>query len=244
MPIPQALGNEDGTPVVLDGGSTGPANSPTEAKQAPAEPDKGKDTPKPGEAFLRYDPTTQDKWIRDAVNPWNINDKLKNNLYSPKSNLKITISGSTKTAVITADYVSIAGFGFATVSLTCTLSSNGENGLDTGSFAASKAYALYLITDVKGAKLGCIAHVDNTNTPTLPAGYTIVRRIGWCCSKNDASNLQRSDTHNDWTWFYAAPTVDPVTALLAIPVAVNISGRSTGSPTAFTGAVQAYYDPC
>lgn len=61
--------------------------------------------------------------------------------------------------------------------LTLDITTAGANGLDTGSPAGETWYAIYLI---KNPFTGNVAGLFSTNftTPTLPAGYTLYRRIG------------------------------------------------------------------
>ena len=53
---------------------------------------------------------------------------------------------------------------------------NGVNGLDTGSLAANTWYYLYAISNATGSSVAGLMSVSST-TPTLPAGYTVSRRI-------------------------------------------------------------------
>jgi len=64
-------------------------------------------------------------------------------------------------------------------SATINAAVNGVNGLDTGSFAASKVYAVLLIGDSRGFNATkCLLSLSAT-APTMPFGYDIIRRIGW-----------------------------------------------------------------
>ncbi len=64
-------------------------------------------------------------------------------------------------------------------SVTINMATNGINGLDTGSFAASTSYAVYMVGDVQGRNdTGFVASTSAT-APTLPAGYSNYVRIGW-----------------------------------------------------------------
>lgn len=58
------------------------------------------------------------------------------------------------------------------------LAANGLNGLDKGSLANSTTLYIYAISDPTGLKpTGLIASLSAT--PFLPAGYGLIRRIGW-----------------------------------------------------------------
>lgn len=60
----------------------------------------------------------------------------------------------------------------------------GLNGIDTGTFAASKLYKLYAISDpVSGLPTGCM--ISLSNTPAMPLGYGVYKLIGYWCT--DAS---------------------------------------------------------
>lgn len=62
---------------------------------------------------------------------------------------------------------------------------NGVNGLDTGSFAASKCYAVFVIGDSAGYSATAGLMSLSATAPVLPTGYDIFRRVGWMFS--DAS---------------------------------------------------------
>jgi len=58
----------------------------------------------------------------------------------------------------------------------------GVNGIDTGTFAASKCYAVHLIGDDAGFETPVALLSLSATAPTLPSGYNIFRRIGWAFS--------------------------------------------------------------
>jgi len=58
----------------------------------------------------------------------------------------------------------------------------GLNGIDTGTFAASTTYAVFVIGDSSGYKPTGVIMSLSTTAPTLPFGYDLIRRIGWGCS--------------------------------------------------------------
>lgn len=94
---------------------------------------------------------------------------------SQASNTTLSItSGQCRDSTNTVDIV---------VSSTATLNAavNGLNGLDTGSLAASKMYAIYAIMDVTQSPQNPSGYILslNASTPLLPFGYSNYRLIGW-----------------------------------------------------------------
>lgn len=66
----------------------------------------------------------------------------------------------------------------STLPLVINAASNGLNGLDTGSLAASTVYHVFLVADpVDENAVG--AMVSLSDTPLLPFGYSIYKRIGY-----------------------------------------------------------------
>lgn len=114
--------------------------------------------------------------------------------------LKIVVTGDT-TATIAASGIGLensAGIEIrqTAVSLTCTLSVSGANGLDTGSAVASSWLSLWAIYNPSTGTLASLASLSAT-TPTLPAGYTFKTRLGWI--RYDAgSKLWRTVQQNRW----------------------------------------------
>lgn len=53
-------------------------------------------------------------------------------------------------------------------------------GLDTGTLGASTVYAVYIIADSHGKNVTSCLFSASYTAPTLPGGYNIYRRIGWC----------------------------------------------------------------
>lgn len=89
------------------------------------------------------------------------------------SNTAITVStGQCRDSTNTYDIANSA-------TLTLVTSSVGVNALDTGTVADSTVYAVYLISDWRGenATAGLIS-TNFINTPVMPSGYNILRRIG------------------------------------------------------------------
>lgn len=139
-----------------------------------------------------YVPTLHDQYTRESVNIRSINDQIRNAIRAHECNVHLGAThpsgGSDKTLSITASYVSVGGIGFAAPSLIVDGGVNGANGLDTGSFAASTVYHVYLITSSRGEKIAGLLSLSSTS-PVMPAGYTINRHLGSCKSNGGATGL-------------------------------------------------------
>lgn len=95
---------------------------------------------------------------------------IKNNTSTPNTKMSVT-----------ADSIPVftsagAGVGLLSVSVTIDATTNGANGLDTGSLAASTWYAIYLIYN--GSSVAGLMSTSGS-APTLPSGYTYFTRYGW-----------------------------------------------------------------
>ena len=67
---------------------------------------------------------------------------------------------------------------------------NGANGLDTGSVAASTMYAVYVIGDsTKYESTAGLLSLASNSEPSLPAGYDMYRRVGWVLTDGTSDNL-------------------------------------------------------
>lgn len=96
---------------------------------------------------------------------------------------------------------------------------NGVNGLDTGTLTASSMYAVYVIGDLKNVNpSGVLLSLNFANTPLMPSGYNILRRIGsW--SVNGSGNfaiMYQYGAGGSKTYFYDSE-----------PTAVLTSGTAT-----------------
>jgi hypothetical protein len=87
----------------------------------------------------------------------------------------------------------------------------GANGIDTGTFAASKCYAVHVIGDSSGfsATKGLISL--SQTAPVLPTGYDIFRRVGWAFSDGSTHFLLVNVSGAGSTKIYAYD--EPVSAL-------------------------------
>ncbi len=98
--------------------------------------------------------------------------------------------------------------------LTLTASSLGVNGLDTGTFSASKMYNVYVIFDFTWTNPPASLLSLSTTAPVLPFGYSAFRRIGaW---GSDASTHFYLGYYNgnesERNFFYDAILATPLTA--------------------------------
>lgn len=154
---------------------------------------------------------------------------------------KLVVTATSNTQVtVTADALAVAnsdGYGFRvpSVSITCTITTAGLNGLDTGSEASSTWYSVWDVFNPGTQTNGCLLSASATS-PTLPAGYTAKARVGWV--RNDASaNFWRTVQYGDLAQIIQGtnPTVLP-------RMATGPSGSPT-TPTWVAVVLSAYAPP-
>lgn len=109
-------------------------------------------------------------------------------------NLVVTGTADT-TATITADAITVetaAGQAYRvnSVSVTCTITTAGLNGLDTGSEASDTWYSMWVVYAPSTGVAGCLMSASAT-APTLPSTYDAKVRVGWV-RNNASSNLWRT----------------------------------------------------
>lgn len=97
-------------------------------------------------------------------------------------NLKGSASGTTSTAVFSADALDMTnadGWVFAAKNVNFTVDSlaTGAGGIDVGSTVAFTQYAVHAISNGLNSTVGLLSL--SATTPTLPPGYTFSRRVGW-----------------------------------------------------------------
>lgn len=86
--------------------------------------------------------------------------------------------------------------------VTINVAANGINGLDIGTFAADTMYAIYAVGDsTKTNTAGAIISAD-TDSPLMPVGYDMYRRIGWALSDASADLLLFYQYGNDRNRMY------------------------------------------
>lgn len=99
-------------------------------------------------------------------------------------------------------------------SLTINAALNGLNGLDSGTFTASKLYYIFIIFDpLNENNTGCLLSLSPT-APLLPFGYGAFRIIGFAASDSSTHILKMyiSGDNVNRTLFYDAPQATAVTA--------------------------------
>lgn len=101
-------------------------------------------------------------------------------------------------------------------SVTINAAANGAiNRLDTGTFAASKIYAVYAIGDSTNKNpSGCLLSLASNTTPTMPFGYDSYRRIGYAVSDASTHFLLAyvTGTNTFRQFFYDAAQATAITA--------------------------------
>jgi len=73
---------------------------------------------------------------------------------------------------------------------------NGVNGLDTGTFAASTTYAVFVIGDSSGFSATGTLISTSATAPVLPTGYDIFKRVGWAFSDSSTHFILATQTGN------------------------------------------------
>jgi hypothetical protein len=100
-------------------------------------------------------------------------------------------------------------------SVTINAAANGLNGLDTGSFAASTVYAVYLVADpVTQQATGAVISASLTG-PLMPFGYSAYALIGYAVSDASTHFLKGYWTAGNSTsrlFMYDAPQATAITA--------------------------------
>ncbi len=99
--------------------------------------------------------------------------------------------------------------------VTINAATNGLNGLDTGSFTASKVYAVHLVCDpVTQQVAGCMISLSAT-APLLPFGYSAFALIGYAVSDASVHFLPGYWTAGNTSnrlFMYDAPQATAITA--------------------------------
>lgn len=101
---------------------------------------------------------------------------------------------------------------------------SGASGLDTGTWTTDTWYAVHLIfNDDLSLTNGVFSLSDSA--PTLPAGYTISKRVGWVRA-DSATTLRLFVQTGDW-WFWQTPYVTLASTTSAITTTVPPSSFLT-----------------
>lgn len=105
---------------------------------------------------------------------------------------------------------------------------NGANGLETGSLANSTLYAVYVIGDSTGYRdTAGFLSLNSNSTPTLPFGYDMYRRVGTVRTDGTADLLvfdQTGDGKERTMWYRASIATDVTAGASATFAAVDLSG--------------------
>ncbi len=142
--------------------------------------------------------------------PWQYANGLKisNNATTPNTKLDIAVGSildSTGNFQIITDSV-----------LVINAATNGLNGLDTGTFAASKVYAVYLVADpVTQQDTGAVITLASNSAPLLPFGYSAYALVGYIVSDSSVHFLLGYWTAGNSprrTFVFDAPQATAVTA--------------------------------
>lgn len=131
----------------------------------------------------------------------NINTPIVNAPYKSVNGLEITVLSNTSVALFPGSARDSTNQNDISLpnSTTLNLLINGAGGLDTGTLAASKFYAVHVIDDSTGNFPGLPLASLSANAPLLPRGYDMFRRIGWIVTNGSAQVslfYQTGHSHN------------------------------------------------
>lgn len=103
---------------------------------------------------------------------------------------------------------------------------NGANGLDTGTVANSTFYAVFVIGDSTGYQEAAGLLSTSATDPNLPGGYDMFRRIGWVKTDGTADFLefrQEGASEDRWMYYDVAIATDITSGASATFAAVDMS---------------------
>lgn len=143
----------------------------------------------------------------------NVGNGLLSNL------LVIPNAGTPLTKIdVSADLVSVQGTVLQTFAQTINITVNGANGLDTGTVTTNTLYAVYVITNASGSLQAGLVSLSSTS-PTLPAGYTLKRLVGFMKTNGSAqiSFLSAYGFFYAWTPPFAGGGTFTITAAAFTP---------------------------
>lgn len=150
-----------------------------------------------------------------------INDiKVSNNATTPNTKLDVT-AGICRDSTNTFD-INIGNFngqnnsGTANATTTINAATTGLNALDTGTFAASTVYKVFIVGDaVSGNATGAMISTATAATgPLMPFGYNVFRHVGYAVTDSSAHFLlfYQSGNNNYRKFTYDSPQATSVTA--------------------------------
>lgn len=164
----------------------------------------------PAEGMARFNSTLKTpEWYNATAAAW-LNErpssKVNGLVWSVASNITITVDMDDCVLVDTLGN-SIKHLSPSTITINSTVT--GLNGCDIGTRAANTGYYIWLISN--GTTLGAILHAINTTAPTMPAGYTFKKLIGWTRT-DGSSNFYRVRQVQDEAQYVLGtnPTAPPI----------------------------------
>lgn len=174
-----------------------------------------------------------DGTVKTALENLGLEEAAKAGITGASAGLKITTTGTSHPITISAREVCLKNSTgmqrtVGNVALTLNLNNIGENGLDTGALAASKWYAVYVISD--GTNLAALGSLSET-APTLPQGYTYAGRVGWVRTDSSTNKYPLSMIQVGRSAQYKAASGSNVTHL-----PIMSSGQSTSPIAVSTSA--------
>lgn len=117
------------------------------------------------------------------------------------------------------NYLGLSGVGTANSATVLNFGVNGANGLDTGTFAASTAYYVFVIADSSNKLQPVTLASLSATAPTLPFGYDSLRLIGYV----------RSDGSTFLLTFYSAGAGGTKYFQWDAPIAVTVTASGTSA---------------
>lgn len=145
---------------------------------------------------------------------------ISNNATTPNTKIDIA-AGTILDSTQTFQLVNLA-------SITINAATTGLNGIDTGTFAASKVYAVHLISDPQTyLPTGAMISLSST-APLLPFGYSAFALIGYAVTDSSVHFLKgywTASNDSGRLFMYDAPQATAVTAGASTTYAnVNLTG--------------------
>lgn len=120
-----------------------------------------------------------------------VNIPVVNAPYLNVSGMEIAITGNTGATVQAGSARNSTNLADIIMDAAATLDAtvNGINGLDTGSLAASKVYALYAIGDSTNNMPAGVMISANQSAPMVPSDYDMYRKIGYLVTDSSSHFL-------------------------------------------------------
>lgn len=176
-----------------------------------------------------------------------VNDRVKY-----VDGLKISVASNTTLSVTSGACSNSTNEVDMVLDATTTLNAavTGLNGIDTGTFAASKVYAVFLISDFTELNPPGLLMSLSATAPVMPNGdnggaYNTFRRIGWAVSDGSTHflTIRQFGNGSERTYTYDSPvavltggTATTQTAVSLVAVVPAVSGMIVKYNAAFTPA--------